>query len=119
LPSKNAYIQTKNFLSPQTGPAKGPPLTRADFGDKPVSLIIGDSCIGKIRLTKGSRTFQFRYDAEAGESWSVGTGAGPLEPLSSRVYDCNDYLMVDRSELLPDEPDRVEFVMTGSGMCIK
>jgi hypothetical protein len=102
-------------MSPSTGPRLGTPLTNEDLGGKPAVLYLADSSLARTLVTSSFRTFQYRYDKDLAEEWEN----DGQTPLSHRVYRDNDYMMIDRSELLPGDPDRHVFVTTGSGMCIR
>jgi hypothetical protein len=119
MPAEDVYVLNAEYLNPDTGPAKGPKVKREDLGEKIVTLTLADSSLAKTRTSAPERTFQFRYDNVRGELWSKERSDGPTEPLTHQVYVSNDYQMIDRTNLLPGSPDRVDFVVTGSGMCIK
>jgi hypothetical protein len=123
LPAPNHYVQTAEYITPSQNLPTGPAIERSAFGDKPVVLYIGDSGLAKTCIAPPSRVFNFRYDSRMGKAWSDGKPKDPGDPdlagpLNPHVYRYNDYMMVDRSDLLEEPSDVIKFQLVGSGMAL-
>lgn len=104
-----------DYITPSQNLPSGLRVKNSDLphGKKAVLFIV-DSFGGKFTLGSPGRTVSFRYDSKSCPVWESDVNR---PPLTIEVYKANDYLMVDRSDLIdPALDDVIVYYLSASGL---